>query len=131
MKNLPLSDKMIELVARRFHTLGEPFRLRILQLLETREHTVNELVEALDATQSNVSKHLQILFETGLVGRRRDGTSVYYTIGDPLIFKLCDLVCRSVTDKTRESLRDLQPLPSRAAAAKTTIIKPASRRKTK
>jgi DNA-binding transcriptional ArsR family regulator len=130
MKNLPLSDKMIDLVARRFHTLGEPFRLRILQLLETREHTVNELVEALDATQSNVSKHLQILFETGLVGRRRDGTSVYYTIGDPLVFKLCELVCRSVADKTRENLRDLQPPTTRSAAAKT-IIKPASRRKAK
>ena len=56
-----MSDKMLDLVARRFRTLGEPYRLRILQELEVGEKSVGELVAALDGNQPNVSKHLQIL----------------------------------------------------------------------
>lgn len=96
-----MSDKMLELVAKRFRTLGEPFRLRLLQELEAKEKTVNELVVALDGNQPNVSKHLQILHDAGLVSRRREGTSIVYAICDPMIFKLCDLVCRSESKKSR------------------------------
>ena len=81
---------MRELVARRFRLLGEPFRLRILQLLENREITVNEIVDALKANQSNVSKHLGLLYDGGLVGRRREGTSTYYFISDPVVMQLCE-----------------------------------------
>jgi DNA-binding transcriptional ArsR family regulator len=90
---LPMSDRMMELVAKRFRLLGEPMRLRMLQALERGELTVNEIVERSGATQSNVSKHLAVLYEGGLVGRRREGTSVVYFIADPVIFKLCELVC--------------------------------------
>ena len=102
--NLPLSDKMLELVARRFRLLGEPFRLRILQLLENREITVNEIVDALKANQSNVSKHLGLLYDGGLVSRRREGTSTYYFISDPVVMQLCDLVCHSATEEIRAAL---------------------------
>ena len=90
---------MLELVAKRFRLLGEPIRLRILQMLEPGERTVNEVVEALEANQSNISKHLGILFDGGLVGKRRDGNSIYYFIADPVVFKLCELVCRSATEE--------------------------------
>ena len=96
-----MSEKMLELVARRFRTLGEPFRLRLLQELESGERTVNELVAALDGNQPNVSKHLQILHDAGLVSRRRESTSIVYAICDPMVFKLCDLVCRSESKKSR------------------------------
>ena len=102
-----MSEKMLDLVARRFRTLGEPFRLRLLQELETGEKTVNELVGALDGNQPNVSKHLPILYDAGLVSRRRQGTSVVYAICDPMVFKLCDLVCRS---ESRKSKRDFEAL---------------------
>ena len=102
-----MSDKMIELVAKRFRMLGEPFRLRLLQQLQTGEKTVNELVEALDGNQPNVSKHLGLLYDAGLVGRRRDGISVLYCISDPMISKLCDLVCRSETEKSRRDFEEL------------------------
>ena len=104
----PLSGKMAELVARRFRMLGEPFRLRILQALEPGERAVGELVEALDGNQPNVSRHLHMLHEAGIISRRREGNSIYYGIADPMIFKLCDLVCRSATEKAREDLNDLQ-----------------------
>jgi DNA-binding transcriptional ArsR family regulator len=90
-----IHGKMIEVVARRFQVLGEPCRLRILQLLQKRRLTVNEIVEALGGSQPNISKHLQILFDTGLVGRKRSANSVFYRIADPLVFQLCALACRS------------------------------------
>jgi DNA-binding transcriptional ArsR family regulator len=98
---------MIELVARRFRMLGEPQRLRLLQVLEQGEHTVGEVTASLNGNQSNISKHLQALYDAGLVGRRRDGNSIYYFIADPVIFKLCDLVCHSATEKARKQLDNL------------------------
>jgi DNA-binding transcriptional ArsR family regulator len=102
-----MSDKMLDLVARRFRTLGEPYRLRILQELEAGEKSVGELVAAMDGNQPNVSKHLQVLFDGGLISRRRAGTSIFYAIGDPMVFKLCALVCSSETERSR---RDFEAL---------------------
>jgi len=90
-----IHSKMIGLVARRFQILGEPCRLRILQALQGKAMTVSQIVESLEENQPNISKHLQILFDTGLVGRERSGNSVLYSIADPVVFKLCELVCRS------------------------------------
>lgn len=103
----PQSDKVLELVARRFRMLGEPYRLHLLQVLETGERTVGDLVSALGGNQSNVSKHLQMLHDAGLVSRRRDGTSIYYEIADPIVLKLCKLVCRSTVEKVREEFDEL------------------------
>ena|SRR6516164_9320208 len=116
MATLPMTEASLELVARRFRTLGEPFRLRLLQQLEQGERTVGELVDALDASQSNVSKHLQLLYDAGLVARRRDGNSIFYSIGDPLVFELCRLVCRSEAERSRRELNALtRPLGRKAA----------------
>lgn len=89
------SDEMLELIARRFRMLGEMQRLRILQVLESGEHTVGDVVKKLDGNQPNISKHLQALYDAGMVSRKRDGNSICYAISDPVVFKLCDLVCRS------------------------------------
>ena len=59
----PMSDKMLDLVARRFRTLGEPYRLRMLEELRQGERSVGELVAVLDGNQPNISKHLAILAE--------------------------------------------------------------------
>ena len=109
-----MSDKMLDLVARRFRTLGEPYRLRILQQLEQGEKSVGELVASLDGNQPNVSKHLQILSDVGLIGRRREGTSVFYAISDPMVFKLCALVCSSEADKSRREFKELAGRQGRA-----------------
>ncbi|HEU4522354.1 MAG TPA: metalloregulator ArsR/SmtB family transcription factor [Thermoanaerobaculia bacterium] len=92
----PLSSDAIELVAARFRTLGEPIRIQLLQALQRGERNVTDLVAAVGSTQSNVSKHLRILQDAGLVGRRQDGNSVYYSIADPTVFALCDAVCSSI-----------------------------------
>ncbi len=77
MATQAMTEKMLDLVARRFRTLGEPSRLRILQELEAGEKSVGELVAALDGNQPKISKHLQILSDAGLIGRRREGTSIF------------------------------------------------------
>lgn len=102
-----ISDKMLNLIARRFKTMGEPLRLRLLQRLQEGAATVNELAEAANTSQPNVSKHLAILHDAGLIARQREGNSVLYSISDPLVFKLCDLVCRSETERSRRDLEEL------------------------
>ena len=95
-RHASLSIEAVGLVATRFRTLGEPIRIRILQLLQDGEQNVTALVAAIGSTQPNISKHLRILQEAGLVGRRQDGSNVYYSIADPTVFDLCDAVCNSI-----------------------------------
>jgi DNA-binding transcriptional ArsR family regulator len=102
-----MSDKMLELVARRFRILGEPYRLRILQHLEMAEQSVGDLVTALEGNQPNVSKHLQVLLDGGLVSRRREGTSTFYAIADPMVLKLCALVCSREVENSRRTFQEL------------------------
>lgn len=104
-----LTPQTVDLVADRFRTLGEPTRLRLLdQLRRGQERSVNELVDAIDAGQANVSKHLQILLAAGFVARRKEGTTVYYRLADPTVFQLCDLVCgraEEVLDQRRRAFK--------------------------
>lgn len=102
----PLPDELVELIARRFRVLGEPMRIKLLDRLREGDASVNELSEALDASQQNVSKHLTVLAEAGILGRRKQGTHVYYRIIDEGVFALCEEVCGSV----REQLRALNDL---------------------
>lgn len=92
----PLSDRALELVARRFAVLAEPMRLRLIQALIPGELNVNALVEATGSTQANVSRHLQTLTHAHILSRRKEGLQVFYAIADPSIFNLCELVCGSI-----------------------------------
>jgi len=80
-----------ELLARFFRVLGDPTRVRLVQLLldaPTGECTVGELVSALSAPQSRVSTHLGCLRWCGLVQTRRGGKQVYYRVADPRVREL-------------------------------------------
>lgn len=99
MKAMTLSPALIELVAERFRILGEPVRIRLLQELQSGEKNVSELVAAVGSTQPNVSKHLRILQEAGIVGRRQKGNNVFCYIADEGVFHLCDAVCSSLREK--------------------------------
>ncbi|MBI5768442.1 MAG: helix-turn-helix transcriptional regulator [Verrucomicrobia bacterium] len=91
-----LSDDAIVLIARRFAVLAEPMRLRLIHALFDGEKNVTRLVEITGGTQANVSRHLQMLTHSHLVSRRKEGMQVFYSIADPTLFKLCDLVCGSL-----------------------------------
>jgi ArsR family transcriptional regulator len=104
-KAVDLSPEAVELIAERFRVLGEPLRIRLLQALIEKERTVGELVELVGSTQPNVSKHLRILQEAGIVGRRQDGNSVYCYIADPTVFDLCNTVCDSLEARFNQVAR--------------------------
>ncbi|HZI90253.1 MAG TPA: metalloregulator ArsR/SmtB family transcription factor [Thermoleophilaceae bacterium] len=110
-----LTPELAEIIARRFAVLGEPTRLRLLNLMHARgEASVSELVVATGGTQANVSKHLGVLLGERMVVRRREGSRALYRIADPTLITLCDEVCVGV----REQLRELSSLVDNAAGAR-------------
>ncbi len=98
----------LELVAARFRALGEPLRLRILQVLAQGESGVSALVRSVGSTQPNVSKHLRILQEVGLVERRPQGSGVNYSIADVSVLELCDIVCAGVRERLAAQVGAMQ-----------------------
>lgn len=98
-KRAELSEEVLDLIATRFRVLGEPMRLRILHALGEDELSVGELVERTGGSQANVSKHLSLLQESGLLSRRKEGLSVFYRVADRTIFELCETVCASLSER--------------------------------
>jgi DNA-binding transcriptional ArsR family regulator len=94
-----LTREALELVAVRFRAMGEPLRLRMLQELESGERSVSALAENVESTQPNVSKHLKILQDAGLVKRRQQGTMVYYSVADEMVLELCEMICSRLRDR--------------------------------
>lgn len=92
----PLSDPLAELIAQRFRVLGEPTRIRLLDRLRESEATVQDLTESLGTSQQNVSKHLGVLAQAGIVDRRKEGNLARYRIVDDSVFALCEQVCGSL-----------------------------------
>jgi len=95
-----LTNEILHLIANRFRVLAEPLRLEILQNLGAEERSVGEIVLATGATQPNVSKHLRVMQEAGILKRRQEKNSVYYSIADESIFAMCDTVCNSLKVQT-------------------------------
>jgi DNA-binding transcriptional ArsR family regulator len=98
----PLPEPLVELIAQRFRVLGEPARIRLLDRLRDGEATVGELQEALGASQQNVSKHLGVLLQAGMVERTKRGTSSVYSIADEAVFELCEQVCGGLRRRLSE-----------------------------
>lgn len=92
----PMSDPFFEAVARRFRLLSDPVRLKILNQLNREPTSVGELASLTGTSQPNVSKHLAVLREGGIVRRRREGGAVHYEIADHSVFDLCRLVCGGI-----------------------------------
>ena len=91
-----MSAPQLAAVARLFSVLSGPSRLVLVQALRDGPLTVSELVEASGMKQANVSKHLGLLHQHGLVKRQREGICVRYKILDPVVFALCNLACGKV-----------------------------------
>lgn len=104
-----LSREALELVVTRFRAMGEPLRLSMLQELEGGERSVSALANIVDSTQPNVSKHLKILQDAGLVKRRQQGTTVYYSIADAMVVELCDMICSRLRDRLEAQVGALKP----------------------
>jgi DNA-binding transcriptional ArsR family regulator len=88
-----LAEEAVEGTAHILRCLGHPLRLRILDVLERgTEATVTEIYEALGVEQAVASQHLTTMWDKGILGRRKDGVHVYYSIGDERALKVLDCV---------------------------------------
>lgn len=91
-----LDESALRHVAAYFRALSEPNRLRILNTLRDGGKNVSQITQLTGCGQANVSKHLALLYEAGLVLREHQGTASYYRIADQATFELCDIVCGNV-----------------------------------
>jgi DNA-binding transcriptional ArsR family regulator len=111
-------DQVFESVAAYFSLLSEPMRLKILHAICNQERSVNDIVDAVEATQTNVSRHLNQLYRAGVVARRKEGNSVYYRVSDPSFVEICRTACVQIAGRIddhqplREDLLDLMPATS-------------------
>jgi ArsR family transcriptional regulator len=77
--------------AHAMQAMGHPLRLKILCLVGGQELSVLEIVDAVGTSQSNVSQHLAILREHGILEARKEANKVFYRIGDPRVLKMISL----------------------------------------
>jgi DNA-binding transcriptional ArsR family regulator len=89
----PIPVDLAELIAVRLRVIGDPTRIRILDLLREGELSVTQITEGLGTSQQNASKHLGVLLQAGIVARRKDGNSSIYSIADAGVYELCEQVC--------------------------------------
>ncbi|TCD47365.1 metalloregulator ArsR/SmtB family transcription factor [Chlorobium sp. N1] len=110
--NLNMPDEMLEAVSNRFKLLSEPMRLKILRVLCENERTVQEIVNAVQASQANISKHLALMHDNGVVNRRKEGLKCYYRIADDSIIYACFLISKSVVENLQDRLSWVQKVNS-------------------
>jgi DNA-binding transcriptional ArsR family regulator len=89
-------DQVFESVAELFSVLSTPIRLKIISALCNKEKNVSELLAEIDTTQPNMSQHLSMLYRSGVLSRRREGTQIYYRLQSERVAALCRAVCTQV-----------------------------------
>jgi DNA-binding transcriptional ArsR family regulator len=98
----PLPDPLADAIAQRFRVLGEPMRIKLLDRMREGDATVQELQTETGASQQNVSKHLGVVLQAGLVTRSKDGNFARYAIADESVFELCETVCGGLRRQVEE-----------------------------
>ena len=83
-----MTRPLYQLKAEFFKTLGHPARIRVLELLGTREHAVAELLPLVGIEAAHLSQQLAVLRRAGLVTTRKEGSTVYYSLASPHIAEL-------------------------------------------
>jgi len=82
----------IELAARSLRAIGHPLRLKILCVLGDQEISVQDIVDTVGTSQSNISQHLAILRDKGVLKTRKDANRVYYRVGDVRVLQLIGMM---------------------------------------
>ena len=90
--NLMSKDEDIDLASRSLKAMSHTLRLKILCTLADQELSVQEIVDAVGTSQSNISQHLAILRDKGIIGSRKNANRVFYRVGDARILKLIDMM---------------------------------------
>jgi len=90
------SQKVFEMAAELFGALSSPVRLKVLNMLCDGERSVSELLAKIDTTQPNLSQHLNLMYRSGILSRKKFGTQVIYKISSKTAAGLCRSVCTQI-----------------------------------
>jgi DNA-binding transcriptional ArsR family regulator len=99
------SGRVFELAAELFGVLATPMRLRILSALCDGERSVTQLLNCIDTTQPNLSQHLNVLYRSGVLAKRKEGTQVFYRVQSEKAVALCRAVCTQIAIEVDEPLQ--------------------------
>ncbi len=113
------SDEFFERIAERLKALADPTRLKILHAVEDRELRVSDILAVVGGSQANVSKHLSKMRASGVLGSRREGTSIFYRVIDPAAFTICRAVCDALEQRAAYEHRLLKSVAQAARKAST------------
>ena len=91
-------ERVFQRVAQYFDVLSEPARLRIMYTVCNGEKSVSEVVELCGSSQANVSRHLAVLYKAGILMKRKEGTTVFYSIADDATVEMCQTVCTKIAE---------------------------------
>lgn len=122
-----MTTPLNQMKAEFFKTLGHPVRIRVLELLSDHEHSVGELLDEVDIEPSNLSQQLAVLRRAGLVGTRKEGSTVYYALVSPQIADLMAVARSILTSVLSEQAELLTSLRSDGRATPSKLVRRASR----
>ena len=122
-----MTTPLHQMKAEFFKTLSHPMRIRVLELLSVREHSVGELLRELDVEASNLSQQLAVLRRAGLVTTRREGSTVFYSLISVQIADLMAVARSILTSVLSEQADLLTTLRSDARAARGNQVRRAVR----
>lgn len=92
MEELLQREEDIDQASRSLKAMAHPLRLKVLCILGGEELSVQEIVGAVGTSQSNISQHLAILRDKGILKSRKDANKVYYSINDPRTLRLISMM---------------------------------------
>lgn len=98
-----MEHKLYELHAQMCQVFTSPKRLEILNLLKDKELSVGGIAKLVKIRQANLSQHLSILREKGIVKTRREGTSIYYSLANPKISKAFDIIREMLLERLAQT----------------------------
>jgi DNA-binding transcriptional ArsR family regulator len=116
-------------VAAYFQALAEPTRLQLLNLLREGERNVGDLAQLTGHSAANVSRHLALMTQHGLLARESRGNSVFYRIADTSIYRLCDLVCDSIARRIDRTVQERTPFAAASVRSAPVSVRPAPARR--
>ncbi len=107
--NDPITDALAESIAARIRVLGQPVRIKLIAQLREGAAAVNELCDAVDGVQQNVSQHLAILYQAGVVSRKKVGTRVLYELSDIHVLDLITAARASLSHQLEQLAERIDP----------------------
>ncbi len=100
-------SKLFSLHSKLLKSVAHPKRLEIIQLLREQSLSVNQIQQMLDLPQANLSQHLQILRDAGVVVTKRNGKNIYYSIGHKNFIQASDLFREILIEKYKDEISDV------------------------